>query len=59
MFEALALIAVVWAFAQYNKRLSQLEREVADLRDYPASQWRAPVPGIAAFEAPISRDGAG
>ena len=53
MFEALALIAVIWAFAQYNKRLSQLEREVADLRDYPASQRRASVPLVAAFEAPL------
>ena len=44
MFEVLVLVAVVVVLAQFNKRVSQLEREVADLNANSASQWRAPVP---------------
>ena len=43
MFELLVLVAVVVMLAQYNKRLSRLEREVADLHAYPAAEWARPV----------------
>ena len=42
MFEVLLLIAVVVVLAQYNKRLSRLEREVADLNVYFDPHWQAP-----------------
>ncbi|HKN42046.1 MAG TPA: DUF2339 domain-containing protein, partial [Sphingomicrobium sp.] len=59
MFEVLVLVAVVVVLAQFNKRVSQLEREVADLNAYSAAQRPAPVeqgprpePPIAPVEAP-------
>lgn len=48
MFEVLVLVAVVVVLAQFNKRLSQLERDVADLHGYSA--WS--VPSVSAGEVP-------
>ena len=53
MFEVLVLVAVVVVLAQFNKRLSQLEREVADLNASTAAQLRAPVQEVAWPELPI------
>jgi len=54
MFEVLVLVAVVVVLAQFNKRVIQLEREVADLNANSASQWRATVPEMARAEPPIA-----
>ena len=54
MFEVLVLVAVVVVLAQFNKRVSQLEREVADLNASSASQWRVPVAETARPEPPAA-----
>lgn len=54
MFEVLVLVAVVVVLAQFNKRVIRLEREVADLHAFSASQWHAPVEEEAKPEPPIS-----
>jgi hypothetical protein len=54
MFEVLVLVAVVVVLAQFNKRVSQLEREVADLNAYSTAQWHAPVEEGARPEPPIA-----
>ncbi len=43
MLELLVLVALVGVLAHYNKRLSQLERQVADLTIQPESQWHDPL----------------
>ena len=51
MFELLLLVGVVVVLAQFNKRLSRLERDVADLH---FQHWVAPAPAAAVAEPALA-----